>query len=127
MGEKRVEGTSSQRYGTDSLRIRRGAAITLAGSAAVLLAGAVLGAPAPARAAVTALMPGSVSPAVQAPSRAGAVPGSRQLTVQVWLKPDVTGASAFASAVATPGSAEFHHYLSPDAYTARFGPSVAQA
>ncbi len=45
----------------------------------------------------------------------------------MWLAPDLAGAAAFASAVATPGGAGFHHYLSPDAYTARFGPSAAHA
>ncbi|KOV60639.1 peptidase S53 [Streptomyces sp. MMG1121] len=49
------------------------------------------------------------------------------MTVQVWLKPDLAGAARFADAVATPGSAEFHHYLSPRAYTDRFGPSAAHA
>jgi subtilase family serine protease len=54
------------------------------------------------------------------------VPAAQQLTVQVWLTPDLNGAAGFADAVSTPGSAEFHHYLGPDAYTARFGPSAAQ-
>jgi subtilase family serine protease len=72
-------------------------------------------------------VPESASPAVHAGSRAGAVPASQQLTIQVWLKPDLTGAAAFADAVATPGSAEFHHYLSPNEYTARFGPSAEHA
>lgn len=31
-------------------------------------------------------------------------------------------AATFGNAVATPGSAEFHHYLSPDAYTPANGP-----
>ena len=57
----------------------------------------------------------------------GAVPASQRLTVQVWLTPDLDGAAAFASSVATPGSSAFHHYLSPDAYTARFGPSPGRA
>jgi subtilase family serine protease len=64
---------------------------------------------------------------VRAASLAGAVPASQTLTVQVWLKPDLVGATTFANAVATPGRAGFYHYLSPNAYTARFGPSPAQA
>jgi subtilase family serine protease len=60
-------------------------------------------------------------------ARVGAVPAAQPLTVQVWLKPNLDGAAAFASAVATPGSGEFHHFLSPDAYTAKFGASAAQA
>ncbi|HTJ72903.1 MAG TPA: protease pro-enzyme activation domain-containing protein [Actinospica sp.] len=50
---------------------------------------------------------------------------SPQATVQVWLAPNLAGAAAFAAAVSTPGNAQFHHYLSPNAYTARFGPSAA--
>ncbi|WP_443072629.1 S53 family peptidase [Streptomyces sp. RPT161] len=92
-----------------------------------MAAGAVLGAPGTARAASTVPVSGSAPPAVHAASRVGAVSASQQLTIQVWLKPDLAGAATFADAVATPGSAEFHHYLSPNDYTARFGPSAAHA
>jgi subtilase family serine protease len=57
----------------------------------------------------------------------GDVAGGQRLTVQLWLKPDITAAERYAAAVATPGSALFHHYLSPAAYTARFGASDAAA
>lgn len=109
------------------MRSRCRAAIAMAGCAAVMTAGATLGAPDTAQAASTTPVLGTASPAVHAMTLAGAAPSSRQLTVQVWLKPDLDGATAFADAVATPGSADFHHYLSPDAYTARFGPSAAHA
>ena len=98
----------------------------LAGCAVGAAAGVALGVPGIARAASTARVPGS-APAVQARARAGAVPASQRLTIQVWLKPDLARAAAFADAVATPGTPEFHHYLSPSAYTARFGPSAAHA
>jgi subtilase family serine protease len=65
--------------------------------------------------------------AVGTPGEAGTADASQRLAVQVWLKPDLDGAARFASAVSTPGSPEFHKYLSPNVYTARFGPSVAQA
>ncbi|MGW6279590.1 S53 family peptidase [Kribbella sp. NPDC055071] len=48
-------------------------------------------------------------------------------SIQVWLKPDLAAAERFATAVSTPGDPSFHHYLSPNAYTARFGPSADQA
>ena len=89
-------------------------------------AGVVLAAPSVAQAASAILVPGS-APAVDAGALAGAVPASQQLTVQVWLTPDLADATAFANSVATPGSSAFHHYLSPNAYTARFGPSAAHA
>ena len=88
-------------------------------------AGVVLVAPGIARAASTTPVPGSAAPAAGA--LVGAVPASQQLTVQVWLTPDLAGATAFADSVARPGSSAFHRYLSPDAYTAQFGPSAAQA
>jgi subtilase family serine protease len=90
----------------------------------VAAAGVVLGAPGIARAASAVPVPGSAAPAGVL---VGAVPASQQLTVQMWLTPDLAGATTFANSVATPGSSAFHHYLSPDAYTAQFGPSAAQA
>ncbi|MFB7507965.1 S53 family peptidase [Streptomyces broussonetiae] len=108
-------------------RIRARAATAVAGCAAVVAAGALLGVPGTARAASTAPVPQSTPSAVHALPLAGAVPSSRQLSLQVWLKPDLAKAAAFADAVSAPGSGEFHHYLSPDAYTARFGPSAARA
>jgi len=57
----------------------------------------------------------------------GAVAGSRELTIQFWLASDVEGAERYATQVSTPGSSLFHRYLSPDAYTARFGASSAEA
>ncbi|MFC1418371.1 S53 family peptidase [Streptacidiphilus cavernicola] len=72
-------------------------------------------------------VPGSLPAVVGGAARVGAAPASQRLTVQVWLKPDAARAAAFADAVATPGNPAFHHYLSPDGYTARFGPTAAQA
>ncbi|MGW4563009.1 S53 family peptidase [Streptomyces sp. NPDC004561] len=92
-----------------------------------MIAGTVFGLPGAAQAASTTSVPGSVPPVVHTLPVASAAPSSQQLTVQVWLKPDLAGAAAFADAVSTPGSGEFHHYLSPDAYTARFAPSRARA
>ena len=57
----------------------------------------------------------------------GYVAGGQRLTIQLWLKPDIAAAERYATAVATPGSVLFHHYLSPAAYTARFGASQAAA
>jgi subtilase family serine protease len=57
----------------------------------------------------------------------GAVNASARLSVQVWLKPDVAAAQAFATEVSTPGTALFHHYLSPDAYASRFAASDGEA
>ncbi|HEV2371629.1 MAG TPA: S53 family peptidase [Streptosporangiaceae bacterium] len=70
---------------------------------------------------------GSVASFTSRTMAIGDVAGSAELSVQLWLKPDVAAAQRFAAAVSTPGSAAFHHYLSPSAYTARFGPTAEQA
>jgi subtilase family serine protease len=108
-------------------RTCRVAVASLVGCVLTAAAGVVLVAPGIAQAASATPVPGSAAPAADAGSLVGAVPASQQLTVQVWLMPDLAGATAFANSVATPGSSAFHHYLSPNAYTAEFGPSAAQA
>ncbi|MFF0343871.1 protease pro-enzyme activation domain-containing protein [Kribbella sp. NPDC004875] len=78
----------------------------------------------------TAIAAAGCAALVLAGVSAGAVtatPQAGSLSIQVWLKPDWDSASRFAAAVSRPGSPEFHHYLGPDAYTARFGPSTATA
>jgi subtilase family serine protease len=71
---------------------------------------------------------GSAAPFTSYGRATSAVAGPTQLTVQVWLRPShLTAAQNYATAVSTPGTKLFHHYLSPDAYTARFGASLAAA
>jgi subtilase family serine protease len=71
---------------------------------------------------------GSAAPFTSHGRVTGAVAASARLTIQVWLQPgNLAGAEQYATAVSTPGSTLFHHYLSPDAYTARFGSSQAGA
>jgi subtilase family serine protease len=66
---------------------------------------------------------GSVAPFTAANQAIGAVNGSVRLSIQVWLKTNLTGAENYASAVSTPGSKLFGHFLSPDAFTSKFGAS----
>jgi subtilase family serine protease len=80
----------------------------------------------PAAPAVSTLA-GSAAPFATANRAMGAVVGSQQLTVQVWLKPRTAAAESYATAVSTPGSPLYQHYLSPAAYTARFGASSTEA
>ena len=47
-------------------------------------------------------------------------------TIQVWMAGQQQAAQRFADAVSTPGSPSYHRFLSPGAYTRRFGPSAAQ-
>jgi subtilase family serine protease len=99
------------------------AATTIAVAAGVPAARADAG-PAPASGATLA---GSAVPFAQARSALGAVTSGSRLTIEVWLKPQTAAAQAYATAVSTPGNALFGHYLSPAAYTARFGATAREA
>ena len=107
-------------------RTCRVAVTGLAGCALTAAAGVVLAAPGVTQAASAIAVPGPAL-AVAPGALIGPAPAAQSLTVQVWLTPDLAGATAFANSVATPGSPTFHHYLSPNAYTARFGPSAGHA
>jgi len=73
-------------------------------------------------------LPGSAVPFTSYSRPTGPVAGSARLTIQVWMRPGhLTAAQQYATAVSTPGNKLFHHYLSPDAYTARFGASRTAA
>ncbi len=96
--------------------------------ACVLAAAGVLTCTSPALASTVAPEgppPPSVTLAGSAPSSTtatatdGTLSPSTPLTFEVWLAPDIAGATAFADSVSTPGSAVYHHYLTPDQYTAR--------
>ena len=100
------------------------------GATATLLGMTILGATGPAGAASRPAMThlaGSVAPFTSHSRATGNVAGSTRLTIQVWLRPKVAAAQRAAAAVSTPGNAQFHHYLRPDAYAARFGASAAAA
>src|ERR1700733_10798443 len=76
---------------------------------------------------VETTLAGSAVPFASPARATGDVAGSTKLTVQLWLKPKLAAAERFATAVSTPGSSVFRHFLSPDAYTARFAASPAEA
>ena len=99
-----------------------GAMATVAGATAAA-AGTAQAAPRPA----DTILAGSAAPFTSHARSAGEVPGSTRLTIELWLRPDLAGAQRFAVAVSTPGGPLFRHYLSPAAYTARFGPSRGTA
>jgi len=57
----------------------------------------------------------------------GALAGATRLEVTVTLRPrDPAALAAYATAVATPGSAVYHHYLTVAQFAQRFGPSAGQ-
>lgn len=74
------------------------------------------------------VLPGSVADAVTSAGPAVAdVPATQSMTVQLWLNGNQNGAAAYADSVSSPKSANFHKFLSPSAYTAKFGASAASA
>jgi subtilase family serine protease len=98
-------------------------------AAAAVLAGGVLSSAAMA-APVTARMPiAGTHPAwAVASARMSQQPVTTgTVTARVYLAgQDPTGLAAFATAVATPGSAVYHHYLTPAQLMADYGPTTAQ-
>ena len=105
------------------------AATTIAVAAGVPAARADAGpAAGPATASgAAATLAGSTVPFAAAHNALGAVPASSRLTIEVWLKPQTAAAQNYATAVSTPGSPLFEHYLSPAAYTTRFGATSQEA
>jgi subtilase family serine protease len=55
-----------------------------------------------------------------------AVSGTESRTIEVWMAGHQQAAQRFVDAVSTPGSSSYHRFLSPSAYTQRFGPGDAQ-
>jgi subtilase family serine protease len=104
----------------------KGLMAILGTSALAGLGFAAVGGPASASAAPAyQSLSGSVAAFAAHSQATGAVAGSRQLTIQVWMKPNLAGAESYATGASTPGTSAYRHYLSPDAYTARFGASSA--
>mgnify|MGYP001265018336 CR=1 FL=1 len=102
-------------------------ACAAAGATALLAALTITaGASAQARPAGTPL-PGTAVPFTATTKVTGPVPAGRRLSIQVWLRPRLAAARRFATAVSTPGRPGFGRFLSPGAYTARFGASRGQA
>ena len=97
------------------------ATVAMIGMTIVAGSGLAAAAPAPG----TARIEGSAVPFTSHTTATGTVAASQKLAVQVWLRPRLNQAESFAAAVSTPGSASFHHYLSPASYAARLGASAA--
>ncbi|MFJ4680876.1 protease pro-enzyme activation domain-containing protein [Kitasatospora sp. NPDC088783] len=71
-------------------------------------------------------LPQTVTPAVARSHKQGDVPADRRISVAVSLKLRNTAElDRFLAAVATPGTAEYGHYLTPAQFTERFGPTAS--
>jgi subtilase family serine protease len=78
-----------------------------------------------ALAAGVAAVVGVGAPAASA-SPAASRPGPGGAAVQVWMAGRQRAAQRFVNAVSTPGSPSYKRFLSPVAYTQRFGPTAGQ-
>ena len=72
-------------------------------------------------------MMGSVAPFASQARALGDVSATEQLTIQLWLRPDMSSATSFAGAVSAPANPLYRQYLSPAAYSAKFGASKTAA
>jgi subtilase family serine protease len=69
---------------------------------------------------------GSVTPAQERAHPAGTVAATSKVSFDLLLSlRNAAGARSFVQQVSTPGSAEFHHYLSDARWVARYGPTKA--
>jgi subtilase family serine protease len=102
------------------------AVASTAAAAGMIVAGTAAAHAAPRPATVP--LAGSAIPFASKNQVIGSAAASSQLTIEVWLSSrDETAAASFATAVSTPGSAQYGKYLSPAAYTATFGATSAAA
>lgn len=108
---------------TRSFIAATGALAAIIGTSVVGASGLASASTSPAVARIT----GSAVPFTSHARATGTVAAGQKLSVQVWLKPQVAAAESFASAVSTPGSATFRHYLSPAGYGTRFGAPASEA
>ncbi|GAA2823305.1 hypothetical protein GCM10010441_54740 [Kitasatospora paracochleata] len=71
-------------------------------------------------------LPQTVTPAVAHSNKKGDVPAEQQISVAVSLKLHNTAElDRFLHALATPGTAEYGHYLTPEQFGAKFGATQA--
>jgi subtilase family serine protease len=128
-GQHLVRQAAGSHYARETMdRHRRLVGIAAAATLAVGLTTAGAGGLAEAAAAPAGIVvAGSVAPFTGHTPVVGTVAASTRLSVQLWLRPRLAAAQAYAAAVSTPGSPLFHRYLSPAAYTARFGAPVGPA
>ena len=88
------------------------------------LAGAVL--PAQAAASTTTVLGGTLSSAATRAHFAGALNGGDSVSFELVMSlRDAAGAAALATAVSTPGSASYRHYLTAAQWEARFSPTLS--
>jgi subtilase family serine protease len=82
--------------------------------------------PHPGRASQRVALRGSLAPARERARTAGTVAGTSQVSFDLLFSlRNAAAAQAFVRQVSSPGSAEFHHYLTDAQWMSRFGPTQA--
>jgi kumamolisin len=107
---------------------RRAARIGVLGAVACALTAGVFVSTGTAQAAAQPLVtvPGSAAPTLTHAHRDSAVAAGQRVSVAVSLKlHDTARLAALDTAVSTPGSAEYGHYLTSARFAAEFGPTAA--
>jgi subtilase family serine protease len=102
----------------------RRAAVTAGAVAIVGMCGA--GGARAATSPATMSLPDSVAPAAAGHPGVGPVPAGRRETVELWMAGRRRAAQRFVDAVSTPGAPGYRRFVSPTAYTQRFGPRPSQ-
>ena len=92
-----------------------------------LLAGVLLATNANAAGEPLVAIPSNVSPAVAHSAKVGELAAANKVSVAVSLQlRDKAGLQKFLSEVTDPHSAEYHHFLTPAEFTAKYGPTQAE-
>jgi subtilase family serine protease len=113
----------------NAVRRRRGliAAATLPVAAAMVAGALAVPGSAQAAAASTRPLPGTHPAWATATASRGATPAATTVSAQVGLAGrNPAGLAAYAQAVSSPASAEYHHYLTAAQQEAAFGPTAAE-
>jgi subtilase family serine protease len=101
-------------------------AVALGVSMAAMTGPPAAASPHPGPASHRIALAGSAAPARERSRPAGAVAGGSQVSFDLMFSlRNATAAQAFVHQVSSPGSAEFHHYLTDAQWVSRFGPTGA--
>jgi subtilase family serine protease len=92
-----------------------------------MIAALGLGSAGPATAAAPVVYPGSVPAWATAVNDVGTTPSAATVEGEIYLSlRDLPGATALATAVSTPGTAQYRHWVGPEQWIDRFSPTAQQ-
>ena len=122
MGVVRRIARSSKSFSATALRVVPSVALVLVGALGV--SGAASSSSGAVVAPSTQLLDGSLAPVPFGDTLIGPAASTAPLTLQVTLYPrDPAALAAMAEAVSTPGTAQFHQFLSVGQFAQLYGPT----